>query len=95
MDSTTQNQSNEIYTESIGENNLSKNIKVYLLNPLSMGLVGFAAFFGLIIFTNLFSYIFGMNDTFSLEINDVILSLTGFVFAAGAKFLEFFSKEEN
>ncbi|MBK7980780.1 MAG: hypothetical protein IPK06_12440 [Ignavibacteriae bacterium] len=45
MDSTTQNQTNEIYTETIGENNLSKNLKIYLLNPLSMGLVGFAAFF--------------------------------------------------
>ncbi|MBK8944724.1 MAG: hypothetical protein IPM32_05555 [Ignavibacteriae bacterium] len=95
MDRLTENQANEIYTESIGENNLVRNLKIYLINPLSIGLAGFAAFFGLIIFTNFFSYLFGMNETFSLEINDVILSLTGFVFAAGAKFLEFFSKEEN
>ncbi|MFZ1292131.1 MAG: hypothetical protein WAR79_18700 [Melioribacteraceae bacterium] len=95
MESTTQNQTSEIYTETIGTNNLVNNIKTYLINPLSMGLAGFTAFFSLIIFTNLFSYLFGMSDSFSLEVNDVILSLTGFVFAAGTKFLEFFSKEEN
>lgn len=71
-----------------------QNIKTYLINPLSMGLAGFTAFFSLIVFTNLFSYLFGMSDSFSLEVNDVILSLTGFVFAAGAKFLNFL-KEDN
>ncbi|MBK7104720.1 MAG: hypothetical protein IPH62_05500 [Ignavibacteriae bacterium] len=95
MDSIRENQTSEVYTETIGTNNSVQNIKTYLINPLSMGLAGFTAFFSLIVFTNLFSYLFGMSDSFSLEVNDVILSLTGFVFAAGAKFLEFFSKEDN
>ena len=95
MNGTSQNQSSEFYAGRVGGNNFWKNLKTYLLNPLSLGLAGFATFFSLIICTKLFSYIFGMSDTFSLELNDVILSLTGFVFAAGSKFFEFFSNEEN
>lgn len=95
MDTTTQDQSTKYYSETIVKNNLWENLKIYLLNPIYMGIVGFAAFFSLILLTNLFSYFLGMSNTFSIELNDVMLSLTGFVFAAGAKFLEFFSKEEN
>ena len=95
MESTTQTQSTEFYTETIGRNHFVENLKTYFLNPLSFGIAGFAAFFSLILFTNLFNYIFGISESFSIEMNDVIMSLTGFVFAAGAKFLEFFSKEEN
>ena len=87
------NQSTEIYTTSIGRNSFFNDFKTYFLNPLSAGLAGFAAFFSLILLTKLFSYIFGMNETFGLNLNDVIYSLTGFVFGAGAKFLEFFGKE--
>ena len=71
-----------------------QNLKTYLLNPLSTGLAGFAAFFSLILFTKLLSYFIGINDDFNLGLNDVIYSFTGFIFAAGAKFLEFFGKEE-
>ncbi len=95
MNSTPQNQSSEVYTRTVGESNFLKNLKIYLITPLSLGLGGFATFFSLIIFTKLFSYILGISDTFSLDLNDVILSLTGFVFAAGSKFFEFFSNEEN
>jgi hypothetical protein len=93
MDST-QNQTTHVYNETIGSNKFSTNFKTYLLNPISNGLAGFAAFFTLILLTNLFGYLLGTYNTFSLEINDVIYSLTGFVFGAGAKFLEFFGKED-
>ena len=87
------NQSTEVYTSTIGRGNFYQDFKTYFLNPLSAGLVGFAVFFSLILLTKLFSYFLGINDTFGLNLNDVIYSLTGFVFAAGAKFLEFFGKE--
>jgi len=87
------NQSTEVYTTSIGRNNFAHDFKIYFLNPLAAGLAGFSAFFSLILLTKLFSYLLGMNETFGLSLNDVIYSLTGFVFAAGAKFLEFFGKE--
>ncbi len=84
----------ETITTTIGRDSFTNDIKTYFLNPLSSGVMGFAAFFSLIFFTKLFSYLFGINDTFGFGINDIILSLTGFVFAAGAKYLEFFGKED-
>ncbi len=94
MDTTTQNRTEQVYSEQIGSENLMQNVKIYLLNPLSTGLAGFAAFFTLIFLTKLFSYFIGTNDVFDVNIQDVIYSLTGFVCAAGAKFFEFFGKED-
>jgi len=94
MESTTQNQTTQLYTITAESTEFMQNVKTYLLNPLSTGLVGFTAFFSLILFTKLFSYFLGINEDFSLGLNDVIYSFTGFIFAAGAKFLEFFGKED-
>ena len=94
MKSATQESTNEIYTESIAKESFGSNLKTYLLNPLSAGLAGFAAFFTLILITKFFGYIIGTHETFSLGVSDVIYSLTGFVCATGAKFLEFFGKED-
>jgi len=94
MESGTRNQTEQVYTETIGANIFYQNLKTYLLNPLSTGLAGFAAFFTLIFLTKLFGYLIGTNEIFDLNIKDVIYSLTGFVFAAGAKFVEFFGKED-
>ena len=94
MESTTQNQTDQIFTESIGRETLRENIKIYLLNPLSAGLAGFAALFSLMMMTKLFSFVLGINPEFNLGLNDVIYSLVGFLFGTGAKFFEFFGKEE-
>lgn len=94
MESTTQNQQTRVYEESIISETFKENLKTYLLNPLSAGLVGFAVFFSLIMITKLFSYIIGTNETFNLALSDVIYSLTGFLFVTGAKFFEFFGKED-
>jgi len=95
MDSTTQqNTQEEIYSQTVGSETFKQNMKTYLLNPLSAGLAGFAAFFTLIFLTKIFGYIIGTNEVFDLSVKDVIYSLTGFVFAAGAKFFEFFGKED-
>jgi hypothetical protein len=94
MESTTQNQQTRVYEESIISETFRENLKTYLLNPLSAGLVGFAVFFSLIMITKLFGYIIGTNETFNLALSDVIYSLTGFLFVTGAKFFEFFGKED-
>ena len=95
MESTTREQTKIIEQGKIvDKNSFMEDIKTYLLNPLYAGLVGFAVFFSLIFFTKFFSYIFGINEEFSFGISDVIYSLTGFLFVTGAKFLEFFGKEE-
>lgn len=94
MDTTTQNRTEQVYSEQIGSETFMQNVKTYLLNPLSTGLAGFAAFFTLIFLTKLFGYIIGTNDAFDVNVQDVIYSLTGFVCAAGARFFEFFGKED-
>lgn len=94
MESTTQNQTEQIFTESIGHETLRENIKIYLINPLSAGLAGFAALFSLMMMTKLISFVLGINPEFNLGLSDVIYSLVGFLFGTGAKFLEFFGKEE-
>lgn len=69
------------------------NAKTYLLDPLKNGLVGFAVFFSFILITTFAGYVLGFQESFSIGLDDVIYSLTGFVFAAGAKFMSFFSNE--
>jgi len=93
MDST-QDQSTQIYNESIVSDTFKSNLKTYLLNPLSAGLAGFAIFFSLIFFTKLLGFLVGTNEVFDFGVRDVIYSLTGFLFVTGAKFFEFFGKED-
>ncbi len=76
------------------ENNFNNNLKTFLLNPLKRGFYGFAAFFSLLLLTKLFGFILGIQPEFSLSFSDVVFSMTGFVLAAGVKFMEFFSTEE-
>lgn len=94
MESTTRDQSTHIYKESIVSDSFKQNLKTYLLNPLSAGLVGFAILFSLILITKIIGFVIGTNETFNLSVNDVIYSLVGFLFVTGSKFLEFFGKEE-
>lgn len=94
LEGTTQDQTSQIYSDSIVRESFKSNLKTYLLHPIYIGIMGFAAFFSLILLTKLFGYFLGTNNEFNLQLNDVIYSLTGFVFAAGIKFFEFFGKEE-
>jgi hypothetical protein len=54
---------------------------------------GFAAFFVLLLLTKTLGYLFGIQPEFDFSFTDVVFSLTGFVLAAGAKFMAFFSNE--
>ena len=94
MEAQTNINSTQENSESI-ENNFEQinNTKTYLLDPLRNGVMGFAAFFSLILITTFAGYLFGFQESFNISLNDVIYSLTGFVFAAGSKFMGFFSNE--
>ncbi len=70
-----------------------KGVKTYLINPLSAAIAGFASFFVLIFFTKLFSFIVGIEDTFSLGIEDVLYSAVGFVLVLTYKVMENFKTE--
>jgi hypothetical protein len=94
MDSRTRNQNSEVLSEINEEETLKESIKTYLLDPLSAGLAGFAVFFSIILVTKFFGFIIGSYDSFTPVVGDVVLSLVGFLFVTGEKFLEFFVKED-
>jgi len=71
----------------------TSDTKTYLLDPLRNGVVGFAVFFSIILITTFAGYVLGFQESFNIGLDDVIYSLTGFVFAAGSKFMSFFSNE--
>lgn len=86
-------QNTGIETTQLNNSGINNNFKTFLLNPIKSGLVGFFAFFSLIIFTKTVGYLLGFQPELDLSFADVIFSLTGFVLAAGAKFMAFFSNE--
>ncbi len=86
-------QNTNIESTQMNTSEFNNNIRTFLINPLKSGLVGFGAFFVLVFFTKLFGFILGIQPTFDFSFTDVIFSLTGFVLAAGAKFMAFFSNE--
>jgi len=97
MENTTRTteQANNLYSQStIVNDEFKQNFKIYLINPLSNGMAGFAAIFSLILISKLFGYFLGSYETFNVGMSDVIYSLTGFVLGAGIKFFEFFGKED-
>lgn len=94
MESTTRERSAQIYKEPVISPTFKENLRTYLLNPLSAGLVGFAILFTIILTTKLLSFAIGTNEAFILSVDDVVYSLIGFLFVTGSKFLEFFGKEE-
>ncbi len=86
---TTKPTQHTITTESLA----SKGFKTYFLNPLSSAVAGFASFFVLIFITKLFGYIVGIDDSFTLGIEDVIYSAVGFILVLSYKVLELLKTE--
>lgn len=68
-------------------------LKRYFFTPTSAGMMGFAVFFSLILFTKLFTYVFGISNEFSLGIADVFNAAIGFVLVFSYKFLENFKTD--
>jgi hypothetical protein len=86
-------QNTRIESNQLNNSEFNNNIKTFLLNPLKSGMGGFAAFFVLLLLTKTLGYLFGIQPEFDFSFTDVVFSLTGFVLAAGAKFMAFFSNE--
>ncbi len=62
----------------------------FVINPIKSGLIAFAAFFLLLVLTELVSYFVGISEIIEVSIIDVLISLTGFGLIFTAKFLENF-----
>ncbi len=67
----------------------------YIVNPIKSGIFGFSAFFSILLVTKLFSYWIGTYDNFTVDLDDVILSVIGFILVFLIKFLENFKQEES
>jgi hypothetical protein len=60
----------------------------FIISPLKAGFSGFAIFFTVLIFTKLVAYGFGIYPSFEMDINDVWLSLIGFLLLFLIRLLE-------
>jgi len=54
------------------------SLKKYLIFPIKAGFYGFALVFSIILFLKLLSFLFGINEVFTLDLMDVMLSSVGF-----------------
>ncbi len=66
-------------------------LKKYVLLPLKEGLYGFLIVFGVIVLVKLLSFLLGINESFSFDLMDVLLSAVGFFFM----FLVYFLKKAD
>ena len=62
----------------------------YIFVPIKFGLIGFSLAFTLLISVKTFSYLLKYNPVFSVGINDVSLSLFGFLIVFMVRFLQNF-----
>lgn len=67
----------------------------YVINPIKSGIFGFSAFFSILLVTKLFSYWIGTYDEFAVDLDDVLLSVIGFILVFLIKFLENFKQDES
>jgi len=72
------------------ERTKSINWTALIVKPIQGGLFGFATFFIVVIFTKLLSSAINPDSVFVVEIDDVYLSLIGFVLSFLIKLLENF-----
>jgi hypothetical protein len=67
----------------------------YVLSPIKSGLLGFAAFFCILLSTKVVSYIIGSYTVFTIDIDDILLSIIGFILVFLIKFLENFRVKQS
>lgn len=70
-------------------------VKQFVFNPVKSGLIGFTAFFSILLLTKFFSYLIGTYDEFAVDIDDVFLSIIGFILVFLIRFLENFKQAET
>lgn len=70
------------------KNSVFKVIHNYLLSPIKSGLGGFAGFFSILIATKFLGYVIGTQPVFEITMDDVLLSLIGFLLIFLIRLLE-------
>ena len=84
------------FRQSMSTRKLNSGIVMnFIVNPIKSGIFGFSAFFSILLVTKLLSYLIGTNDTFSVGLDDVLLSVIGFILVFLIKFLENFKQDES
>ncbi|MFH1195174.1 MAG: hypothetical protein V1720_05650 [bacterium] len=76
-----------------GSISLKQIFRNFILLPIKSGLFGFLTFISILIATKYFSYLVGVDANFTIEIDDVYLSLIGFVLLFLIRFLENFKPQ--
>lgn len=66
----------------------------FLFQPLLHGVGGFFLFFSILLLTKALAYWLGTQSTFSIETEDVILSLVGFILLGLIRILDNFKTKE-
>lgn len=77
------------------KNTIGKFLKLYFILPVKSGLAGFAAFFSILVATKFLGYLLGTQPTFDIILDDVFLSLIGFVLIFLIRILENIKEEKN
>lgn len=65
-------------------------LKKYIIFPIKAGLYGFTLVFTVILSVKLLSFLLGINEIFSLDLMDVMLSSVGFFFMFLIYILKYF-----
>ncbi len=65
-------------------------LKKYIIFPIKAGLYGFTLVFIVILLVKLLSFLLGINEIFSLDLMDVMLSSVGFFFMFLIYILKYF-----
>ena len=63
-------------------------LRIYILKPLTAGMLGYIGFFTLLIFSKYMGYLIGNRTTFQIDFTDLLLSLLGFAFIFVVKLKE-------
>ena len=70
-------------------------LNCFVLKPIGFGILGFIMFLGVLIITKFLGCCVGTIEKFVIEIDDLLLSVLGFVLVFLIKFLENFRDKES
>lgn len=67
----------------------------FVWQPLKSGLLGFTAFFTVLVITKLLSYLIGTRESFVIEVEDLTVSFIGFILLYLFTFVEQFKDRKE